>query len=67
MSGVKVDRPLELLDGLAGPGTVGSNVLATGFVTPGIDPLKPLAWDQELRSLGRDLAACQARVATARP
>jgi hypothetical protein len=67
MSGVYVDRPLELLDGLAGPGRVGANVLVTGYLSPGVDPLKPLAWDQELRSLGRDLAVCQTRVATARP
>lgn len=67
MSGVKVDRPLDLLDGLAGPNAAGGNVLVSGWVTPGVDPLKPLAWDQELRSLGRDLAACQSRAAPAHP
>lgn len=67
MSGVKVDRPLDLLDGLAGPSAAGGNVLVSGWVAPGVDPLKPLAWDQELRSLGRDLAACQSRAAAARP
>jgi hypothetical protein len=65
MSGVDVERPLELLDGLAGPGSRGGNLLIGGYLMPGVNPIQPLAWDQELRSLARDLATCEARAVPA--
>jgi hypothetical protein len=64
MTGVEVDDPLAFLDGLAGPGGYQSALLATPLgVLPGVDPVRPLAWDAELRSRARDLAAC-ARAST---
>ena len=61
-AGIDVDDPLALLDGLAGvPGVAAGPFLFTVYgPLQGVEPLRPLAWDQELRSLGRELAACQA-------
>lgn len=59
--GIDVDDPVALLDGLAGaPGAASGPFLFTAYgALGGLEPLRPLAWDQELRSLGRALAACQ--------
>ncbi len=67
MSGIDVDRPIELLDGLAGPASQGGTLLLGGYLIPGFDAVRPLAWDQELRSLGRDLATCEARMIASTP
>ncbi len=67
MSGIDVDRPIELLDGLAGPASQGGNLLLGGYLIPGFDAVRALAWDQELRSLGRDLATCEARTIASTP
>jgi hypothetical protein len=65
MAGVEVDDPISFLEGLAGPGGYQGALLTTPLgVLPGVDPVRPLAWDQELRSRARDLAAC-ARAAVA--
>lgn len=59
MAGVEVDDPISFLEGLAGPGGYEGALLTTRLgVLPGVDPIRPLAWDQELRSRARDLAAC---------
>lgn len=59
--GIDVDDPLALVDGIAGaPGAASGSFLFTAYgALGGLEPLRPLAWDQELRSLGRELAACQ--------
>lgn len=61
-----IDHPLSLLEGIeelpAGVGTGSSPRLwSLGLPAAGpgsIDPLRPLAWDLELRSIARDLATC---------
>jgi len=59
MSGIDLDDPLALLEGMTGPGGYPAHYLFTVIgLLPGADPIRPLAWDQELRSLARDLAAC---------
>jgi len=59
MTGVDVDDPITFLEGLAGPGGYQGALLATALgVLPGVDPIRPLAWDAELRSRARDLTAC---------
>jgi hypothetical protein len=68
MTGVDLDDPLAFLDGLAGPGGYQGALLATPLgVLPGVDPVRPLAWDAELRSRARDLAACARASAAAAP
>lgn len=61
-----VEHPLSLLEGIgelpAGTG-LGPFVRLSLFGIPGggpvtVDPVRPLAWDLELRSIARDLAAC---------
>lgn len=61
-----VEDPLALLEGIeelpAGTG-LGPFVRLSLFGTPAggpvlVDPVRPLAWDQELRSVARDLSRC---------
>jgi hypothetical protein len=59
LAGVPVDRPLDLVEALTGPGGYRLDALSAGMLA-GADPLRSLAWDSELRSIGRDLAACGA-------
>lgn len=59
MSGVDLDDPLALLEGMTGAGGYPAHYLFTAVgLLPGSDPIRPLAWDLELRSLARELAAC---------
>ena len=68
MTGVDLDDPIALLEGLAGPGGYQGALLSTPLgVLPGVDPVRPLAWDAELRSRARDLAACARTSAPAAP
>lgn len=60
-AGVDVDDPVALMQGLAGPGAYGSDILTSGYLFTGLDPIRPLAWDMELRSIARDLATCEQR------
>jgi hypothetical protein len=61
-----VDRPLALLEGIAelpAGGGLGPFVRLSLFGLPAagpvaVDPIRPLAWDLELRSIARDLAEC---------
>ncbi len=57
-AGIDVERPLALVKGLSGQAWYGDDVLAAGSIA-GVDPIRPLAWDAELRSLARDLVACR--------
>jgi hypothetical protein len=58
-TGVDLDDPLALLDGLAGPRGYDAAALFTPYgLVPGVDPLQPLAWDSTLRTLADDLARC---------
>jgi hypothetical protein len=58
-TGVDLDDPLALLDGLAGPGGYDAAELFTPYgLVPGVDPIQPLAWDSTLRTLANDLARC---------
>jgi hypothetical protein len=58
-TGVDVDDPLALLDELAGPRGYDAATLFTPYgLLPGVDPIRPLAWDSELRRLARDLVRC---------
>ncbi|HEX9288972.1 MAG TPA: hypothetical protein VF904_05560 [Anaeromyxobacteraceae bacterium] len=58
-AGIDVPDPVGLLEGLAGPGGYAGAVLFSGYgLLAGLDPIRPLAWDFELRSRARDLAAC---------
>jgi hypothetical protein len=58
-AGIDVQDPVALLEGLAGPGGYAGAVLFSGYgLLAGVDPIRPLAWDFELRSLAKDLAAC---------
>jgi hypothetical protein len=59
MSGIDLDDPLAFLEGMAGAGGYPAHYLFTAVgLLPGSDPIRPLAWDLELRSLARELAAC---------
>lgn len=59
MSGIDLDDPLAFLEGLSGPnGYPAQYVFTTIGFLPGTDPIHALAWDQELRSLARELTAC---------
>ena len=61
MDGIDLDDPLAVLDGLSGPEGYAGAALFSGYgLLPVVDPIRPLAWDLELRSLARDLAACAA-------
>ncbi|MFL5274627.1 MAG: hypothetical protein ACJ79E_21435, partial [Anaeromyxobacteraceae bacterium] len=58
-TGVDLDDPLALLDGLAGPRGYDAAALFTPYgLVPGVDPIQPLAWDSTLRTLANDLARC---------
>jgi hypothetical protein len=58
-TGVDLDDPLALLDGLAGPGGYDAAELFTPYgLVPGVDPIQPLAWDSTLRTLANDLTRC---------
>ncbi|GEJ55277.1 hypothetical protein [Anaeromyxobacter diazotrophicus] len=60
MSGIDLADPVGFLDGLAGrEGAAGSFLFTAYGLLPGVDPIRPLAWDFELQSLARELAACQ--------
>lgn len=59
MSGIYLDDPLAFLEGMTGAGGYPAHYLFTAVgLLPGSDPIRPLAWDLELRSLARELAAC---------
>ena len=60
MAGIDLEDPLGFLEGLSGREGTSSGILFTAYgLLPAIDPIHPLAWDLELRSLARELAACQ--------
>jgi hypothetical protein len=60
-AGIELDDPLALLEGLAGARGYEAAALFTPYgLLPGIDPIRPLAWDSELRRLGRELTRCAA-------
>ncbi len=60
MTGIDLEDPVAFLDGLAGREGASEAFLFTAYgLLPGVDPIRPLAWDLELRSLARELAACQ--------
>ena len=62
MIGIDLEDPLGFLDGLAGPEGYSGAILFTPYgQLPAIDPIHPLGWDLELKSLARELAACQRR------
>jgi hypothetical protein len=59
MSGIDLDDPLAFLEGMTGSGGYPAHYLFTAVgLLPGSDPIRPLAWDLELRSIARELAAC---------
>jgi len=61
MDGIDLEDPLALLDGLSGPAGHANRLLFTAYgLLPGVDPIQPLAWDFELRSLARELTTCAA-------
>ena len=58
-SGIHLDDPISFLDGLVGPGGYPSAWLFTPHgVLRNLDPIAPLAWNFQLRSLARDLERC---------
>jgi hypothetical protein len=57
LAGVQLDRPLDVVEGLTGPAGYRLDPVVVGMLA-GADPLRSLAWDSELRSIARDLAAC---------
>ena len=60
MIGIDLEDPIGFLDGLAGREGASAPLLFTAYgLLPDIDPVRPLAWDFELKSLARELAACQ--------
>jgi hypothetical protein len=60
MDGIDLEDPLALLDGLAGPSVNPGALLFSAYgLLPGVDPVRPLAWDFELQGLARELAACE--------
>jgi hypothetical protein len=60
MIGIDLEDPLGFLDGLAGSEGYSGALLFTPYgQLPVIDPIHPLAWDLELKSLARELASCQ--------
>jgi hypothetical protein len=66
-AGIDVADPLALLQGLAGASAYGGDILSSGYLLSGIDPIRPLAWDMTLRSIARDLATCQSSTAAEPP
>ena len=54
-AGIEDEDPLALVEALAGHPE--SSPLAAALLA-GVDPLRPLAWDSQLRSLARDLERC---------
>jgi hypothetical protein len=60
--GIDLEDPIAFLDGLVGrEGSSSGPLLFTAYGQLGmVDPIHPLAWDLELKSLARELAACQA-------
>ncbi len=59
MQGIEVSDPVAFLQGLAGPERASGSYLFSSYgLLPGFDPVRPLAWDSELRSRARELAAC---------
>lgn len=65
MSGiVDVPEPLDFLEGLAGTAQATGPLLFTEYgQLPGIDPIRALAWDLELKSIARELADCRRQAA----
>ena len=60
MGGIDVERPLDLLDALSGPPGARGDLLFSAFgLMGGVEPLRPLAWDPDLREAARRLAACR--------
>lgn len=60
LAGIDLEDPLGFLEGLSGREGTSSGILFTAYgLLPALDPIHPLAWDLELRSLARELAACQ--------
>jgi hypothetical protein len=58
-TGVGVDDPLALLDALAGSrGSQGAQLFSIYGLLAGVDPIRPLAWDMDLRTLARELERC---------
>lgn len=63
MQGIDLDQPIELLEGLSGGAAGGGPLLFSPYgLLPGVDPIRPLAFDLEARSLARELAACAGRL-----
>ena len=60
MDGIDLEDPLALLGGLAGPSVNPDALLFSAYgLLPGVDPVRPLAWDFELQGIARELAACE--------
>jgi hypothetical protein len=60
MTGIDLDDPAAFLDGLAGAPSRSAQLFSAYGLLAGVDPIRPLAWDFELRSLARELARCGA-------
>ncbi len=59
MAGIDVEDPLAFLEGLAGPAAYPGALLFSAYgLLPGVDPIRPLAFDFELQRLARELARC---------
>jgi hypothetical protein len=67
MSGIDLDDPLAFVDGLGAGRVDAATVFSSYGLLADVDPIRPLAWDLELRSLARDLTACAAAAAADRP
>ncbi len=58
MAGIDLEDPLAFLDGLSGAQTQNTALFSAYGLLGGVDPIRPLAWDLELRSLARELTRC---------
>ena len=58
-AGIDLERPGALLQALAGPGGYTGEYLFTAYgLLAGLEPMRPLAWDADLRLAADELAEC---------